>query len=229
METKVCSSCGESLPLHSYEPYSPDTCKGCVAFFAARNTKPPVKKQTPVVIPKKGKLAVAPPVKKPKPPKAKPVVKVEAAPPVAGDVPRVTPTEKACTKCGEVKAIDCFGINARRKDGRANMCLVCSAAYQLELKRKWSPERAEQERANQRDYYHRTRETRLANAKGRYATPEGRAKRSAENKAYFDKVRADPVLSEERKKYMRDYAIKNRDRIYDNRAKRLQRKAEQAE
>ena len=221
MEIKVCSSCGESLPLHSYESYNPDTCKGCVAFFAARNTKPPVKKQTPVVIPKRGKLAVAPPAKKP----PKPVVK-KVEPPIAACEPRVAPTEKACTKCGEVKAIDCFGINARRKDGHANACLVCSAAYQLELKRKWSPERAEQERANQRDYYHRTRETRLANAKERYSTPEGRAKRSAENKAYFDKVRADPVLSDERKKYMRDYAIKNRDRIYDNRVKRLQRKAE---
>lgn len=35
---------------------------------------------------------------------------------------------KACTKCGEVKALDEFPRKASRRDGRASQCKVCTAA-----------------------------------------------------------------------------------------------------
>lgn len=37
--------------------------------------------------------------------------------------------EKRCSKCGEIKPIEEFGINRSREDGRAHDCLKCHRLY----------------------------------------------------------------------------------------------------
>lgn len=41
-------------------------------------------------------------------------------------------TTKKCTKCGEVKALDAFYADKRRKDGKTSSCKGCKRKYQKE-------------------------------------------------------------------------------------------------
>mgnify|MGYP003427102986 CR=1 FL=1 len=43
---------------------------------------------------------------------------------------------KKCSKCGEVKLLDCFGLNKTRKDGKAVYCKICQKIYMSSYKDK---------------------------------------------------------------------------------------------
>src|SRR5579864_2456523 len=49
--------------------------------------------------------------------------------------PYVVPTEKACTKCGEVKPLDQFHRRSSARDGRQPYCAACATADALEWNR----------------------------------------------------------------------------------------------
>ena len=82
-------------------------------------------------------------------------------------------TEKRCTKCGEFKPVDAFGIRRDSKDGLSFQCRVCvrarNDAYYLADKAKSATQRAENYAKNRdrllqyrRDYYGAKREQHLA-------------------------------------------------------------------
>jgi len=49
---------------------------------------------------------------------------------------KTPPTEKKCSKCGEVKRLDEFSKDARKKDGKQYQCKACNKAYKQENKEK---------------------------------------------------------------------------------------------
>ena len=62
---------------------------------------------------------------------------------------------------------------------------------------------------NKKEYYQENREKILAKDKAERATPEGKAKKAAKNKAYGLKLRKDPVRLNHRRKMARENAMKN--------------------
>ena len=121
---------------------------------------------------------------------------------------------KYCTKCGEEKPLEAFGIYKRAKDGRASKCKECYNAYMSERRknpeirakhaaqareRRKNPEVRAREAANCREYMERKKREhpewvaeRAANAaakkrKRRKDDPVWREEQYAQTKAWVDK------------------------------------------
>lgn len=93
---------------------------------------------------------------------------------------------KVCTKCGESKELDEFGVDKRNKDGRRQPCKGCARAYNkaysqtpggrrlaAERKKRWRKANPDRAKEIQRDHYLRHREDYLRSMKEwRKANPE---------------------------------------------------------
>ena len=100
---------------------------------------------------------------------------------------------KKCTKCGEVRALDAFGLNCKASDGRQSHCKVCRTA----ATRKWRTDNPEKKRAADCKY-------RLANSEKCRAT--GRKWRAANR--------------EKRREVSHKYRVDNREKCRESARKR---------
>lgn len=85
---------------------------------------------------------------------------------------------KACTKCGETKPLDSFGVQRDRKDGRTSACRDCRRAQS----REWKAANPEKVRAENVRYLADNRERR--NAYQREWNARNKAKVSAANRRW---------------------------------------------
>ena len=95
-------------------------------------------------------------------------------------------------------------LRADTEDGR----MLRKKKNESDKKYRDNPKYREKILEQKREYYQEHREERLAKDKAWRATPEGKAKKAAADKAYREKVKADPVLHEKDKKRCRDWAYK---------------------
>jgi hypothetical protein len=65
-------------------------------------------------------------------------------------------TEKKCSKCGEIKLLDCFPLDVRTKDGRIASCRSCKGIY--EAKRRSRPDIRKKINETQLKKYYRLKE-----------------------------------------------------------------------
>ena len=88
--------------------------------------------------------------------------------------------EKACTKCGEVKLLEDFGVEKRVKSGRRAACKECDNAYN----RKCYEENRDKKIARQKKYYAKNRDKSLASQK-KYRE-DNRDKELARHKKHYE-------------------------------------------
>ena len=104
------------------------------------------------------------------------------------DTPDLT-TTKRCAKCGELKPLTTFNVCLREKDGRADQCKTCKAAYRQANKERLASHAKAYREANkervaaQKKAYHQANKERISAAsKARYEANKDKRLESA--KAY---------------------------------------------
>lgn len=129
-------------------------------------------------------------------------------------------TTKKCTKCDEVKALDQFNADKRRKDGKQYSCKVCQRRYRqenkerlAEKKRKYHEENKERLYAGKRKWYEENKK-RIAEKSRKYA--QENKERLAEYKRKYRKENKERIAEG-----MRKYRQENPET--DRRAKRKRR------
>ena len=88
--------------------------------------------------------------------------------------------EKTCKKCGETKAVNCFGVKLSMSDGYRNVCNICrnlSAKEYYNNKEKTYEDRVKQK------LYMRERRKKLSN------NEDYKEKRNKNNRLYYNKVK----------------------------------------
>lgn len=103
---------------------------------------------------------------------------------------------KVCSKCGEEKALEEFGRDRRRKDGRRAMCRACSRAYDRARGKKYYEQNKEKVLARIRNYRANNLELVREQERNRRSSPEARA---AARERYKNQIATETEEEKERR------------------------------
>ena len=122
---------------------------------------------------------------------------------------------KKCTKCGEVKQIECFNKNKGNKDGYDNRCRACKKQHYEENKerilkrnKQWREENRERANEYSKKYYEENKERRKQWCQ---ENKERRKQYREENKERIKQYREEN--KERRSEYFKQYRKENKERI----------------
>ena len=138
--------------------------------------------------------------------------------------------QKECTKCGEVKPLEGFGVRNKSKSGRAASCKDCDNArnkkYREEnrdkvsaRKKKYHEDNRDEIAVYRKKYYEKNRDETLARNKKYYE--ENRDKVSAREKKYYEENH--DKVSARKKKYRKKFPEKSAARTAKRKAAKLER------